>query len=96
MRISRQVASMSAADSRPCPRSVEKTWVSRSESVSNTASRLSGSMATGSVSRVSAARAPAGAAAAQPVRSAADGEPGRRSCPGSREPPTGRPGASTT
>ena len=34
--ISRQVASMSAADSRPCPRSAEKTWVSRSERVSNT------------------------------------------------------------
>ena len=34
--ISRAVASMSAADSRPCPRSEEKTWVSRSESVSNT------------------------------------------------------------
>jgi hypothetical protein len=27
---------MSAGDSRPLPRSEEKTWVSRSESVSNT------------------------------------------------------------
>ena len=36
MRISRAVASMSACDSRPLPRSEEKTWVSRSESVSNT------------------------------------------------------------
>ena len=34
--ISRVVASMSAAESRPCPRRDEKTWVSRSESVSNT------------------------------------------------------------
>ena len=42
MRISRAVASMSAADSRPRPRSVEKTWVSRSERVSNTHPRLSG------------------------------------------------------
>ena len=36
MRISRAVASISAGDSRPLPRSEEKTWVSRSESVSNT------------------------------------------------------------
>src|SRR6266568_4085814 len=38
--ISRQVASMSAADSRPRPRKDEKTWVSRSESVSNTCGEL--------------------------------------------------------
>ena len=36
MRISRAVASMSAGDSRPLPRNWEKTWVNRSESVSNT------------------------------------------------------------
>jgi hypothetical protein len=33
---------MSAADSRPFPRSEERAFVSRSESVSNTCSRLSG------------------------------------------------------
>ncbi len=42
MRISRRVASMSASDSLPRPRSEEKTWVSRSERVSNTRPRLSG------------------------------------------------------
>ena len=36
MRISRVVASMSAADSRPRPRSAEKTCVNRSDRVSNT------------------------------------------------------------
>ena len=40
MRISRVVASMSAADSRPRPRSAEKTCVNRSDRVSNTLSRL--------------------------------------------------------
>ena len=40
MRISRAVASMSAADSRPLPRSEEKTCVSRSDSVSNTKPRV--------------------------------------------------------
>src|SRR5579859_5306371 len=39
-RISRQVDSISAADSLPLPRSEDRTWVSRSESVSNTCSRL--------------------------------------------------------
>ncbi len=39
IRISRQVASMSAADSRPRPRRAEKTCVSRSERVSNTCCR---------------------------------------------------------
>ncbi len=40
MRISRVVASMSAADSRPRPRSAENTCVSRSDRVSNTETRL--------------------------------------------------------
>ncbi len=40
MRISRAVASMSAADSRPLPRSEEKTCVSRSDRVSNTKLRV--------------------------------------------------------
>src|SRR5215472_13864580 len=38
--ISRQVASMSAGDRRPRLRSDEKTWFSRSESVSNTCGAL--------------------------------------------------------
>ncbi len=92
--ISRVVASMSAADSRPCPRRDEKTLFSRSESVSNTSGCRPRAWPVGHRARAGR-RAPAriawgmhvALALPQAIRSAAeagDGAGGGAGCRGSR------------